>query len=259
MLRLEPLKTSIGDLTARIASLEKAIAAQPAANTAYGDFFKAIERYRSEIDCSVPTVRCQLEMTEKTKACVRNAIAVIDVRVKKAIADRDAKAAEVAQRQAQQVVLEANLAWARRWNDFFSTGLQKQVTKLRDDLKGLNLLADPSKDPCEVWFYLSEMEAILKSNRNGEDGAACYVEDINIATFLDCWSPKCYAAAAQYWIVQFNDADAASTTGKAELTAQTARAAELDKAAADAIANRRTAILAEIKAQDCCGPMSKCP
>jgi hypothetical protein len=259
MLRFDPLKNRLTDLTARIASLEKAIAAQPAASTAYTAFYNAIEVCRSSIDCSIPTVRCQLELSEKTKACVRNAIATIDARVKKAQADRDAKNAEVAQRQARQEVLDADVAWAKKWNDFFTTGLQAQVTKLRDDLKALKLLADPAKDQCEVWFYLTEMEAILKSARTDADGAACYVEDINIATFLDCWSPKCFATASQYWIVAFNDADAAAKAGKAELATQTARAAELEKAAADALATRRDAILKEIKAQDCCGPMSKCP
>jgi hypothetical protein len=258
-LKFDPLKNRLTDLKDRIASLEKAVAAQPAASTAYTAFYNAIERYRSEIDCSIPTVRCQLELSDKTKTCVRNAIATIDARVKKAQADRDAKNAEVTQRQAQQEVLDANMAWAKKWNDFFTTGLQVQITKQRDDLKALNVLADPSKDQCEVWFYLTEMEAILKSGRTEDEGAACYVEDLNIATFLDCWSPKCFATASQYWIVAFNDADAAAKAGRAELATQTARAAELEKAAADALAKRRDSILKEIKAQDCCGPMSKCP
>lgn len=259
MLRLDPLKSRLTDLTARIASLEKAIAAQPAASTAYTAFYNGIEVCRSSIDCSIPTVRCQLELSEKTKACVSNAIATIDARVKKALDDRDAKKAEVAQRQAQQEVLDANVAWAKKWNDFFTTGLQAQIAKLRDDLKALKVLADPAKDQCEVWFYLTEMEAILKSSRTDADGAACYVEDLNIATFLDCWSPKCFTTASQYWIVAFNEADAAAKAGKAELATETARAAELEKIAAEALATRRDSILKEIKAQDCCGPLSKCP
>jgi hypothetical protein len=259
MLKFDPLKNRLTDLTTRIASLEKSIAAQPAASTAYTKFYNDIEICRSSTDCSIPTVRCQLELSEKTKTCVRNAIAEVDTRVKKAQADRDAKKAEVAQRQAQQEVLDANLAWAKKWNDFFTTGLQAQIAKLRDDLKALKLLADPAKDQCEVWFYLTEIEAILKSARTGEDGAACYVEDLNIATFLDCWSPKCFATASQYWIVAFNEADAAAKAGKVELATQTARATELEKTATDALASRRDSILKEIKAQDCCGPLSKCP
>lgn len=259
MLKFEPLKSSITDLATRIASLEKAVAAQPAASTAYTVFYNAMERYRSEIDCSIPTVRCQLELTEKTKACVRNAIATVDARVQKAQGDRDAQNVDVAKRQAKQDILEADLAWAKKWNDFFATGLQAQVTRQRDDLKALNLLADPSKDQCEVWFYLMEMETILRSGRTGDDGEACYTEDINVATFLDCWSPKCYATASQYWIVAFNDADAAEKMGKSELAEAVKRAAELEQAATDALAKRRDSILKEIKAQDCCGPMSKCP
>jgi hypothetical protein len=259
MLKFEPLKSSLTDLASRIATLEKAVAAQPAASSAYTAFFNAIERYRSEIDCSIPTVRCQLELTEKTKNCVRNAIASVDARVKKAQGDRDAQNSDVAKRQAMQNTLEADLAWAKKWNDFFTTGLQAQLTRQRDDLKALNLLADPSKDQCEVWFYLMEMEAILRSARTAEEGEACYVEDINVATFLDCWSPKCYADTCQYWIVTFNDADAAEKLGKSELAEAVKRAAELEKAATDALAKRREWILKEIKAQDCCGPMSKCP
>lgn len=259
MLKFDPLKNRLADLTTRIASLEKAIAAQPAASTAYTTFYNAVQDSRASLDCSIPTVRCQLELSEKSKTCVRTAISTVDARVKKAQADRDSQNADVARRTARQEVLDADMAWAKRWNDFFTTGLQAQVTKLRDDLKVLKGLVDSSKDPCEVWFYLTEMEAILKSARTDADGKACYVEDLNIATFLDCWSPKCYATASQHWIVTFNEADAAAKAGKAELATQTERATALEKAAAEALATRREAILKEIRAQDCCGPLSKCP
>lgn len=258
ILKFEPLKNSLTDLAARIESLEKSVAAQPAASAAYAAFYNAVERYRSEIDCSIPTVRCQLELTEKARNCVRHAIACVDARIHKAQADRDAQNAEVARRTARQKVLEADLEWAAKWNDFFATDLQAQVTRQREDLKALNQLADPAKDQCEVWFYLTEMEAILRSGRTGADGYACYLHDINIATFLDCWSPKCYADACQHWIVAFNDADAAEKRGKAELGEAVKHAAELEKAAAEAMAKRREWILQEIKTQGCCGSTSKC-
>jgi hypothetical protein len=257
--KFEPLKTALADLGQRIQTLERAVEGQSAATTAYTEFYRAIERYRSEVECSIPTVRCQLELTEKQKNCIRKAIATVDARVKQAQSDRDAQSAEVQRREGNQKRLEANLEWAKKWYEFFTTAMQQQVAKTRDDLKALQALADPSKDQCEVWFYLSEMEAMLRSARTTEEGEACYMEALNLATFLDCWSPKCYAAAQQHWIVAFNEADSAEKAGKSELAVAVSHAAELDRLAKDAEAKRREWILKELKAQDCCGPLSKCP
>ena len=85
------------------------------------------------------------------------------------------------------------------------------------------------------------------------------LEDLNIATFLDCWSPKCYATAYQYWIVAFNTADSAEKTGQSELAQATQYLAELENVAADAETKRRDWVLKELKTQDCCGPLSGCP
>lgn len=259
MLKFEPLKTSIADLVLRIQSLEKAVAAQPDASAAYIDFYRAVERYRSEIECGIPTVRCQLELNDKQIACIRKAIDAVDARVKKALADRAAQDADVKARQARQPQLDADLAWAKRWHDFFNAGLQARVSAQRDDLKALSLLADPAKDQCEVWFYLSEMEAMLRSARTAQDSSGCYDEALNLATFLDCWPPKCYTAAYQHWIVAFNDAESAQKIGLTELAEAIRHAADLAVLADEAVAKRRDWILKEIKAQDCCGPMSKCP
>jgi hypothetical protein len=258
MLKFEPLKTSITDLIERILSLEHAVAAQPSASADYTEFYRAVERYRSEIECGIPTVRCQLDLSDKQVTCIRNAILAIDTRVNKAKSDRDSQDAEVKARQLKQVQLDANLAWAKRWYDYFSTGLKEQVTRQRDDLKALNLLADPSKDQCEVWFYLSEMEAMLRSARTETDSAGCYDETINIATFLDCWPPKCYTAAYQHWIVAFNEAESAQKIGVTELAEAVKHAADLAALAEEAVTKRREWILKELKAQDCCGPLSKC-
>jgi len=259
LLRFEPLKTSIDDLKARIQTLEDAVTAQPAATTAYTEFYRQTETYRSQIECGIPTVRCQLDLTDKQKTCIRNAIASVDARVKKAQSDRDAQKADVANREAKQKKLEADLAWAKKWYDFFTTGLKDQITRQREDLTKLSGLADPSKNQCEVWFYLGEMEAILRSARTTTEGEACYTEDLNIATFLDCWSPKCYATAYQYWIVAFNTADSAEKTGQSELAQATQYLAELENVAADAETKRRDWVLKELKTQDCCGPLSGCP
>jgi hypothetical protein len=255
--KFEPLKTSLTDLTQRIQTLEKTIEGQSAAAAAYTEFYRTIETFRSALECTIPTIRCQLELTEKQKACIRKAIAAVDARVKKAESDRDAQNADVRRREKKQKQLEESLAWAKRWHDFFKADLLQQITKQRDELKALQVLADPSKDQCEVWFYLSEMESMLRSARTTEEGEACYMEGLNLATFLDCWSPKCYAAAYQHWIVAFNDADSAEKLGKSELAEAQKRATELDAIAKTAKEKRREWILKELKAQDCCGP--KCP
>ncbi|CUI07404.1 hypothetical protein BN2497_9585 [Janthinobacterium sp. CG23_2] len=259
MLKFEPLKTSIADLMLRIKSLETAVADQPNASAAYTDFYRAVERYRSEIECGIPTQRCQLELNDKQIACIRKAIDTVDTRVRKALCERNEQDADVKARQLKQLQLDADLAWAKRWYDYFSKTMQARITRQRDDLKALSLLADPSKDQCEMWFYLSEMEAMLRSGRTPDNGTACYDEEINIATFLDCWPPKCYTAAYQHWIVAFNDAESAQKIGITELAEAVKHAADLAVIADEALAKRREWILKELKAQDCCGPMSKCP
>lgn len=259
MLKFEPLKTSLEDMVERIKALETALAAQPDATAAYTEFFRAVERYRSEIECGIPTVRCQLDLNDKQIACIRKAIETVDARVKKAQIDSQAQDADVKTRREKQAGLDADLAWARRWHAFFRAGLQEQITRQRDDLKALNLLTDPSKDQCEVWFYLSEMEAMLRSCRTDQNSTACYDEALNIATFLDCWPPKCYTAAYQHWIVAFNDAESAQKIGATELEQAEKHAAALAVLALEALAGRREWILKEIKAQDCCGPTCKCP
>lgn len=259
--KFEPLKASLADLGLRIQSLEKTVDGQVTAAAAYTDFYRAMEVYRSEVECFIPTVRCQLDLTEKQKNCIRRAIAAVDARVRKAKADAEAQNAEVKRREARQKELEAAIAWARKWHEFFKSGLQAQLTKQRDDLKALKVLADPSKDQCEVWLYLSEMEAMLRSARTDADvdGEACHNDVLNLATFLHCWSPKCYASAYHHWIVAFNEAESAEKLGKSELAEAVKRATELDKLAKDAEAKRRDWILKELKTQDCCGTQSKCP
>ena len=259
MLKFEPLKNSLEDLVERIKALESALAGLPESTVAYTEFFRAVERYRSEIECGIPTVRCQLDLSDKQIACVHKAIETINARVKKAQSDSQAQAAEVKSRRAKQVELDENLAWAKRWYEFFRSSLQEQVSRQRDDLRALNQLTDPSKDQCEVWFYLNEMESMLRSGRTDENSNACYDEAINIATFLDCWPPKCYTAAYQHWIVAFNDAESAQKLGATELEQAEKHAAALAELAREALASRREWILKEIKAQDCCGLSCKCP
>jgi hypothetical protein len=257
--KFAPLQAKLADVTARIAALEKLIDGQAAAATAYNDFYRSIEVFKSALECSIPTIRCQLDLTDKQKQCIRKAIAIVEARVKRARDASDAQNAQVTYLEKRQKTLDDDLAWAKKWMDFFATTLQTQITAQRDDLKKLQALADPSKDQCEVWFYLSEMEALLRSARTNGEGEACYRDNLNVATFLDCWSPKCYTTAYQYWIVAFNDAESKQKVGQIELTEAQKRAIDLDKTAKDAESKRRDWVLKELKAQDCCGPLSKCP
>jgi hypothetical protein len=257
--KFAPLQAKFDDVTARIASLEKLIDGQPAATTAYTDFYRSIEVFKSALECSIPTIRCQLDLTDKQKQCIRKAIECVETRVKRARDASNAQNAQVAYLQKRQKKLDDDLAWAKRWLDFFKTALQTQITAQRDDLKKLQALTDPSKDQCEVWFYLSEMDALLKPAYPNGNSEACYRDNLNVATFLNCWSPKCYQTAYQYWIVAFNDAESAQKVGQIELAAAQKRATDLDNGAKDAESKRRDWILKELKAQDCCGPLSKCP
>lgn len=259
--KLEPLKTSISDLTQRIASLEKAVEGQAAAATTYKDFYRTTEVTLHEITCFIPTVRCQLELKDKQKKCICDAIQKVDTRVNKAKSDSATanKAVEDLEKKSKQATLV--LEWAKKWYEFLKSSLQQQVTKQRDELKALKQLADPSKDQCEVWFYLYEMERVMKSGRDEKDikGEACWNLDLSVGTFLDCWGWECYQNAWNWVVVEFNTAEADDKLVKSHLEQAKKRAADLDKISKEAESKRREWILKEIKAMECCGPTSKCP
>ena len=102
----------------------------------------------------IPTVRCQLELSDKQKQCICDAIKAVDTRVNTARSASDAANQEVdaAEKACKRAV--DKLAWIKQWYEFLKTGLQAQVSKQRDDLKTLKGLSDPAKNQCEVWFYL---------------------------------------------------------------------------------------------------------
>lgn len=255
ILEFEPLKTSIADLVERIATLEAAVAVQAGATAEYVEFYRAVERYGSEIACGIATVRTQLKLSDKQVACIEDAIDAVDTRLRDALDKRAAQDADVKTRTAAQQQLDADLDRARRWRDFLATGLAARVNAQRDDLKALSLLADPATDPCNAWFYVTEMDAMLQSAR-ASDGTGCYDEALNLATFLECWTPASYDAASAHWIVAFNDAERAQKIGMVELAEATRYAADLAVLADTALAGRRDAILKEIKAQACCAPLA---
>jgi len=254
MLEFEPLKTSLDDLVERIATLEQALEGESDATAAYTEFYRPVERYCSEATCGIPGIRRQLGLSDTQVACIRKAVEAIDVRVGKALDASREQDAEVQALQEKQATLDAELAEAQRWYDFFRTGLQERITRQFDDLKALSQLTEPSHDPCEVWFYLNEMEAMLTSAHTDGNADACYADALNLATFVDCWSPDAYAAARQHWTVVFNDAERDRKIGVTRVEQAQKLAAELAEVAQAAVASRREWILKEIKAQACCRP-----
>jgi hypothetical protein len=252
---LEPLKTEMTDLVQRIQALEKTVDGQADAGAAYAEFYRSAEVFRSELTCFIPTVRCQITLTDEEKQCICDAIKAVETRVDKAKSDSAAANDKVDELERKSKRAADDLAWAKKWYEFLKSGLQQQVTKQRDDLKGLKQLADPKKDRCEVWFYLYEMERLLASSYGAED--ACWKADLSIGTFLDCWRwDPCYSQAWNKTIVAFNDAEAAEKCIKSALEQAKKRAAELETIAKDAESKRREWILKEIKARRCCGSTS---
>jgi hypothetical protein len=254
---LEAAKTSVADLTQRIQGLEKTIDERSAAEVGYQDFYHSIEVFKSEIECFIQTVRCQLELTTKQKKCICDVIDTVDSQVRSAQSTSAAAAkALAAAEQAYQRATE-DLAWQKQWYDFLKTGLQQQTSKQRDGLKALKQLADPAKDQCEAWFYLYELERLLGKSHRTE--APCWDPELWLGTFVDCWSFECYKAAYEKQIVIFNEAENAEKVSKTQLEQARKRATELDKAAKELEGKRRELIVKGMKQRpDCCGPKSKC-
>jgi DNA repair exonuclease SbcCD ATPase subunit len=254
LLELEPVKTNIEDLTERIKALETLLAGQAEADAAYLGFYQDIERYHSEIACAIPVVRDQLDLSDQQRGCVDKAIEAVDKRVAQAQADSREQQAAVEKLREEQAALAQALARSTWEYEYFRSKLVEEVGHRRDDVQALNALADPSADQCETWFYLHEMEALLTSAHDGaaDAGGACLDAHPTIGTFLDCWPPDDYAKAYQAAIVAFNAADNAHKVGAAVLEQAIKRAETLAKAAGEALAGRRDAILKEIRIGACC-------
>lgn len=257
LLELEPVKTNIEDLTERIKALETLLAGQADADAAYLSFYQDIERYNSEIACAISVVRDQLDLSEQQRSCVERAIKAVDKRVAQAQADSQEQQAEVEKRRAEQAALAKALARSTWEYEYFRSKLVEEIGRRRDDLQALNALANPSADHCEVWFFLHEMEALLTSAHDGDaDGNVCLDAHPTIGTFLDCWPPDDYAEAYQAAIVAFNAADNAHKVGVAVLEQAIKREEALAKAAEEALAGRRDAILKEIRIGACCAAVA---
>jgi hypothetical protein len=255
---LEPLKGAVADLEKRIQAFEKVVDDQSASESSYKDFYKATQLQLKDIECFITTARCQIEISDKAKKCVCDAIAAVDVRVAKAKADRDAQAKSLRILTARAKRTASDLEWTKKWYDFLKTGLQAQVGKQRDDLKGLKGKITPAADPCEAWFYLYELERLIGS-LYGKTTDACWMDNIWVATFLDCWPWVNYQKAYNAALVAFNKADAADKLAQSEVLQAQKLLTTLEGVLTDALKNRRDWILKEIKNMDCCGPKSKCP
>jgi hypothetical protein len=252
--QLERVKTSIDDLTARITGLQKMVDDKPALSASYKEFYRTTEVMKSEILCFIPTVRCQLNLSEAEQACIKKAITSADDAIAKAKSDLDAQKARVERYQRRYDRAAWKLGHAKTLHDFFSAGLKDQIQTKRDDLAALKVLADPSKDRCVAEFYLREMEWALKScYTSGDKSECCFPpNEINVGSFLDCWSIDCYLAAYSRAVVEFNDAEWAAKCRKTLLDAATTRVAALEKTYTELVAKRRETILASLKADGCC-------
>jgi hypothetical protein len=133
------------------------------------------------------------------------------------------------------------------------------VTAQRDEITRLKKLVDPTKDQCEAWVYLKELERIVQSSRACAGDGACYDESLTLGTYLECWHPDCYQKAYSRWVVAFNDADYAQKIATIELAEATKLRDKLVADAAEAVKERLNWILKELKASNCCGPDTKCP
>lgn len=254
---LEPLKNAVADIEQRIQAFEKTVDDQSALEATYKAFYKEAQTQLAELDCSIPTLRCQIEISDKTKKCVCDAIASIDAKVAKAKTDRDGQKTVVEEREAAARRTARDLEWAKKWHDFLKKGLQEQVGKQREWLKTLKGKLTPKTDPCEAWFYVYELERLTKSLYDRP--YACWMDSIWLATYIDCWPWENYKKAWNRALVTYNKADAADKLAKSQLEQAKKLLADLEKLVTDSVAKRQEWILKEIKAADCCGPKSNCP
>jgi hypothetical protein len=250
--QLERVKTSITDLTQRIQALQKAVDGQGALTAGYREFYRTTQVLRSEIECLIPTVRCQLTLSDPAKACIQKVVNQVNARVTEARVAYEDQRKRVSRYERQHKRAAWELANAKAMFEFFKSGLTDQIKKKRDDLSKLRQLADPAKDNCEVEFFLREMESLLPP-KYPPDSAACYPpNDLNLGTYLNCWAPDCYQGAYDRAFVEFNNAEYAEKCRKSLLDAATKRLADLEKAAKEAVDKRREWILAGLKAEKCC-------
>jgi chromosome segregation ATPase len=264
--QLEQKKTSIADLTERIQSLQKVVDALKTVGDGYREFYQTTEVQRKEVECFIPTVRCQLKLSDKETECITRAIAAVQARVDKAVNDYRAQRARVQAHEAAYARAEWRLKDARLIHDFLKTGLQDAVRKRRDDLTKLKALADPKKNRCEVEFLLREMQAIISSERTPpENSISCYPprdpsfwSGLTLGTYIDCWPSESYEKGYGKAVVRLNQAEYVEKCRKSGLEAARKRLTELEKAAKEATEKRREWILKELKEQRCCGGNGNC-
>jgi hypothetical protein len=252
--QLQRVTTSITDLTARITGLQHTVDGRPAFAASFKEFYRTTEVVKSEILCFIPTVRCQLNLSEGELACIKKAITSADNAIAMAKGDLDAQKSRVERYQRRWERASWKLGHAKELFDFFSTKLKEQVQSQRDDLTALKPLADPTKDRCIAEFYLREMEATLKScYSEGSANDCCFPPRVvTLGSFLDCWSIECYLAAYSRAVVEFNDAEWAEKCRKTLLDAATKRVTDLQTAYDKLVSSRRVTILASITADGCC-------
>jgi hypothetical protein len=255
--QLQRVTTSIADLTQRIQALQQMIDGEAELVTGYKDFYRTTEYTRSQMECLITTVGCDINLSDGETRCIDGVIAVVDARVAQAKGDYDTQKERVDRYQRKWERAKWKLDNAQLLYDFFGTGLKAQIQAKLDLLGQLKGLADPTKGRCEAAVYLRQMESLLHTTY-GTEGACFPPAAPSIGTFLDCWSSDCYVDGYNRAVVELNNAAWAEKCRKTLLDAATARLAELDLAAKDAESKRWDAILASVKAEECCKSGGKC-
>jgi DNA repair exonuclease SbcCD ATPase subunit len=245
--RLEPMKAALADKAQRVQAIAKALEGQRKAQAAYTDLYRAVELFTNESRSFIDTVREQVQISDPQKKRAADAVAGADGKIQDARAARDEARDALRQQESDAAKIAAAAAAAKQRSEFLASGLQQRTARARDALKTLRQQAASATDPSEVWFHLSEMGALLASANVG-DADAGWADDLTLGTFLDRWKPDAYAAAQERWYAEQNAAESADRQAKADLADARKGLAGLEKAAGDAEAKRRDAILAVLKA-----------
>jgi len=255
--QLERVTASIEDLTQRIQALQQMLDGKADLVTAYKEFYRTTEFTRHQTECFISSRVCDINLSDGETHCIDGVIATVDAKIAQAEGDYQAQKERVDRYQRKWVRANWKLGNAQVMYDFFATKLKEQVQAKLDLVTQLTGLADPTKGRCEAAVYLRHLEDLLHSSYDTE-GACFPPNPVSIGTFLDCWSSDCYVDGYNQAVVELNTAAWAEKCRKKLLDAGTARLTELETAAKDARAGRWDAILAGVKAEDCCKSGGKC-
>jgi hypothetical protein len=255
--QLQRVTASIDDLTQRIQALQQMIDGETDLMTAYKEFYRTTEFTRHQTECFISSRACDINLSDAETHCIDGVVATVDARIAQAEGDYQAQRDRVDRYNRKWLRAKWKLENAQTMYDFFSKKLKEGVQAKLDLVTQLTGLADPTKGRCEAAVYLRQLKELLGS-LYGAEGACFPPSDLSIGTFLDCWSADCYADGYNRAVVELNNAAWAEKCRKTLLDAATARLTALEAAAKDARTKRWEAILAGVKAEECCKSGGKC-